>query len=276
MNCSYIYKNNIYTNLDNLKLVISQEEIRDNSKETLPYFESALDLLKNNGEVIPHEYAHHYIAWFRNTPLVQEAIKKWGSEEALVQVIGEQSAKQKGKAWKWWQEFKNWMIGLFSDLNNKDKEELKNIITDAFLQGVDLETGQVGISEQRSRELAERASELKSSKQFQKLTAEEKAKTIEQVTKEHRSIAALKDLSAKLAWRIGGKVTFENNPNADWKGYNQGMTSVLNEAYMDESTAFHEIMGHPIIRALKSISSQKEFVTLQQMIDNQEIEKRCS
>ena len=112
--------------------------------------------------------------------------------------------------------------------------------------------------------------------QFQKLTAEEKARTIEQVTKEHRSITALKDLAAKLAHRIGGKVEFENNPNADWKGYNQGNTSVLNEAYMDESTAFHEIAFHPIIRALKSMSSQKESVTLQQMIDNQEIEKRCS
>ena len=89
------------------------------------------------------------------------------------------------------------------------------------------------------------------SKQFQKLTAEEKAKTIEQVTKEHRSITALKDLSAKLAHRIGGKVKFENNPNADWKGYNQGMTSVLNEAYMTPDTPFHEILAHPIIRAIK-------------------------
>lgn len=113
-------------------------------------------------------------------------------------------------------------------------------------------------------------------KQFQKLTAEEKSKTIEQVTKEHRSIVALKDLAHKLAHRIGGKVEFENRTDMDWKGYNQGMTSVLNEAYMDESTAFHEIMGHPIIRALKSMSSQKESVTLQQMINNQEIEKRCS
>lgn len=113
-------------------------------------------------------------------------------------------------------------------------------------------------------------------KQFQKLTAEEKAKTIEQVTKEHRSITALKDLSTKLAHRIGGTVAFQNHPNADWKGYNQGMKSVLNKAYMDESTAFHEIMGHPIIRALKAISSQKESVTLQQMIDNQEIEKKCN
>jgi hypothetical protein len=113
-------------------------------------------------------------------------------------------------------------------------------------------------------------------KQFQKLTAEEKAKTIEQVTKEHRSIVALKDLSAKLAHRIGGKVEFENRTDADWKGYNQGMTSVLNEAYMTLDTPFHEIAFHPIIRALKSISSQKESVTLQQMVDNQEIEKICN
>ena len=68
--------------------------------------------------------------------------------------------------------------------------------------------------------------------QYQKLSAEEKAKTIEQVTKEHRSITALKDLAHKLAHRIGGTVRFENHPNADWKGYNQGNTSVLNEAYM--------------------------------------------
>lgn len=89
-------------------------------------------------------------------------------------------------------------------------------------------------------------------KQFQKLTAEEKAKTIEQVTKEHRSIVALKDLSAKLAWRIGGKVEFVNRTDVDWKGYRQGMTSVLNEAYMTLDTPFHEILGHPIIRAIKN------------------------
>ncbi len=87
---------------------------------------------------------------------------------------------------------------------------------------------------------------------FQKLAAEEKAKTIEQVTKEHRSITALKDLSAKLAYRIGSKVEFVNRTDVDWKGYNQGRTSVLNEAYMTPDTPFHEILAHPIIRALKS------------------------
>lgn len=100
---------------------------------------------------------------------------------------------------------------------------------------------------------------------FQKLTEAEKAKTIEQVTKEHRSIAALKDLSAKLAHRIGGKVEFKNRPDVDWKGYNQGITSVLNEAYMTPDTPFHEILAHPIIRAIKfkddntSIDKSKRF-----------------
>ena len=89
-------------------------------------------------------------------------------------------------------------------------------------------------------------------KQFQKLTTEEKAKTIEQVTKEHRSITALKDLSAKLAYRIGGKIEFVNKTDVDWKAYNQGMKSVLNEAYMTPDTPFHEILAHPIIRAIKN------------------------
>ena len=127
-----------------------------------------------------------------------------------------------------------------------------------------------------SKQNTEGFKDFNEGKQFQKLTVGEKARTIEQVTKEHRSIAAIKDLAAKLAHRIGGKVEFVNRTDVDWKGYNQGMTSMLNEAYMTSDTPFHEIAFHPIIRALKSMSSQKESVTLQQMIDNQEIEKKCS
>jgi hypothetical protein len=88
-------------------------------------------------------------------------------------------------------------------------------------------------------------------KQFQKLTAEEKAKTIEQITKEHRSITALKDLAHKLAHRIGGEVEFEYRTDVDYKGYNQGMKSVLNEAYMTPDTPLHEVLAHPIIRVIK-------------------------
>ena len=84
-------------------------------------------------DTIYHEYAHHYIAWNRNSPIVQEAIKKWGTEEALVQAIGEQSVKQKGEAWSWFKDFINWLKSKINKLSDKDAEELKNILTDAFL-----------------------------------------------------------------------------------------------------------------------------------------------
>jgi len=85
-------------------------------------------------DTLYHEYAHHYIAWNRDSALVQEAIKKWGSEEALVQAIGEQSAKQKGEAWNWWLRFTAWLLGDLNDLSKFDKETLKNVLTDAFLE----------------------------------------------------------------------------------------------------------------------------------------------
>jgi len=93
-------------------------------------------------DTLPHEYAHHYITWFKNTPLVQEAINKWGSEEALVQAIGEQVVAQKGEALNWWKKFTKWMQTLFDNITNKSKEELRDILTDAFLSRADLETYQ--------------------------------------------------------------------------------------------------------------------------------------
>ena len=154
-------------------------------------------------------------------------------------------------------------------------ESVENEPQDSVLKGVDkgrvAESGTVyattskNLHELGSKQDIEGFKDFVQSKQFQKLTAEEKAKTIEQVTKEHRSITALKDLAAKLAHRIGGKVEFENKTNVDWKGYNQGMKSVLNEAYMTPDTPFHEILAHPIIRAIKfkddnaSIDKSKRF-----------------
>jgi hypothetical protein len=140
MSCTYTYKNKVYTDLEQLKLDIGQEEIRINSPELLPYFIPAYNLLRNSGEVIPHEYAHHYIAWFRDTPIVQEAIKKWGSEEALVQSIGEQVVKQEGEAYNWWNSFVKWVLKLFNSLSKLQKEELTLILTDAFLTRQDLNT----------------------------------------------------------------------------------------------------------------------------------------
>lgn len=85
-----------------------------------------LNAALENQDTLPHEYAHHYIAWFRNTPLVQRGIKQFGSEEALVQAIGENSVK----ALKWYNRFFNWIKGLFNE-----KQDTLNEITKAFLSG---------------------------------------------------------------------------------------------------------------------------------------------
>lgn len=82
--------------------------------------------LLENQDTLPHEYAHHYVAWFRNTPLVQRGTKQFGSEEALVQAIGENSVK----ALKWYNRFFNWLKGLFNE-----KQDTLNEITKAFLSG---------------------------------------------------------------------------------------------------------------------------------------------
>jgi hypothetical protein len=86
-----------------------------------------IDAVNQKQDTLPHEYAHHYIAWFRNTPLVQEAIKKWGSEEALVQSIGEQVVKQKGDAYNWWTKFVKWILNTLNKLSALKKEELTEI-----------------------------------------------------------------------------------------------------------------------------------------------------
>ena len=85
-----------------------------------------LNTLLENQDTLPHEYAHHYIAWFRNAPIVQRGIKQFGSEEVLVQAIGENSVK----ALKWYNRFFNWVKGLFNE-----KQDTLNEITKAFLSG---------------------------------------------------------------------------------------------------------------------------------------------
>lgn len=85
-----------------------------------------LNTLLENQDTLPHEYAHHYIAWFRNAPIVQRGIKQFGSEESLVQAIGENSVK----ALKWYNRFFNWVKGLFNE-----KQDTLNEITKAFLFG---------------------------------------------------------------------------------------------------------------------------------------------
>lgn len=83
-----------------------------------------------NEDTLPHEYAHHYIAWFRNAPIVQKAIKAFGTEEKLVQAIGKNTVK----ATKWYNNIWNYIKGLF----NK-KQKLLNDLTNDFMSNTDLE-----------------------------------------------------------------------------------------------------------------------------------------
>ena len=157
MSCTYKYRGKIYTDLNKLKLDIGAEETRTNSPEISKYFEPAYDLLENSGEVVLNKYANHYIAWFRDTSIVRRAIKKWGSEEALVKAIGEQSIKQKGEAWQWWKDFLNYMKNLFNNMPSREKVYIKNALTDAFLSRQDLEKGNT-MSSERVKELMGRQS----------------------------------------------------------------------------------------------------------------------
>jgi hypothetical protein len=95
-------------------------------------------------DTIYHEYAHHYIAWNRNSPLVMEAIKKWGTEEKLVQAIGEQSLEQDGEVKNWLTKFIKWLKGDVSKISKLDAKKLRNILTDAFLTNYVFENELIG------------------------------------------------------------------------------------------------------------------------------------
>jgi len=88
-----------------------------------------INSLLQNTDTLPHEYAHHYIKMFRNTSIIKQGIELFGSEEKLVQVIGEQSIR----SLKWYQQFYDWIKSLFNS-----KQSLLNELTNNFLERNDL------------------------------------------------------------------------------------------------------------------------------------------
>jgi hypothetical protein len=97
------------------------------------------DKNRMSDDTIYHEYAHHYIAWNRNAPIVQAAIAKYNDkdgkngEERLVQAIGEQAAEQGGEARNWFIKFIEWLKKEVSQLTSLNSTQIKNVLTDAFL-----------------------------------------------------------------------------------------------------------------------------------------------
>ena len=63
---------------------------------------------------------------------------------------------------------------------------------------------------------------------------------------------AIRDLAARMVVRIGGNVRFISDLTKDYSGYNEGNTSVINLAKATLDTPIHEIIAHPIIRAIKN------------------------
>ncbi len=91
-----------------------------------------IDAKNQRQDTVPHEYAHHYIHMFRDSEIVQEGIKRFGTEEKLVQAIGEQVVIQEGEALNWWNKFVTWILSKLSD------KEVLQILTDSFLVRKDI------------------------------------------------------------------------------------------------------------------------------------------
>ena len=62
----------------------------------------------------------------------------------------------------------------------------------------------------------------------------------------------IRDLAARMSDRIGISVRFESDRSKNYKGKLENNTAVVNLAYATLDTPIHEILGHPIIRAIKS------------------------
>jgi len=189
------------------------------------------DKNRMSDDTIYHEYAHHYIAWNRDTPIVQEAIKKWGSEEALVQAIGEQSLKQKGQAWEWFKKFMAWLKGDINKLSKLDAEKLKNVLTDAFLTRQDLsqsKPSKKGVQEvfESNSELAKIGTQEEYSQYLDTIFPDSKVKDIVYHGSHSKFDSFDKSLvGSKTRADIKGKGFFFSNSPAIAAGYKQSLDS---------------------------------------------------
>lgn len=98
-----------------------------------------IDRINQGADTLPHEYAHYYIAMFKNSPIVQEGFKQFGDEEKLVQAIGENTVDRGGKARKWYQKFFMWIKKTLNK-NKYSQQALLEELTDAFLTRQQLST----------------------------------------------------------------------------------------------------------------------------------------
>jgi hypothetical protein len=69
----------------------------------------------------------------------------------------------------------------------------------------------------------------------------------------------IRDLAARLSDRIGMTVKFESDRSKEYKGKIENNIAYVNLAYATLDTPIHEILGHPIIRAIKNKYKTSKF-----------------
>ena len=84
----------------------------------------------------------------------------------------------------------------------------------------------------------------------------------------------IRDLAARIADRIGMKVQFESDRSKDYKGKIENNVAYVNLAYATLDTPIHEILGHPIIRAIKNKYTKGE-ITGYDFLDEQDTSNRA-
>lgn len=73
----------------------------------------------------------------------------------------------------------------------------------------------------------------------------------------------IKDIASRMSERIGMDVRFESDRTKEYKGKIDGNTAIINLAYATMDTPIHEILGHPIIRAIKENKQVKSEPNIQ-------------
>ena len=93
-------------------------------------------------ETPPHEYAHHYIDMYYNTPLVQEAIAKYGTVEELATMMGRYYANNKMSS-----SFENWVKDFWNDIKSLvGSPDIGYEIAEAFSSNKNIGTIEEGLA----------------------------------------------------------------------------------------------------------------------------------
>jgi len=148
-------------------------------------------------------------------------------------------------------------------LNSKDAEEAEKIRQEAIAEHPELFFKEQTIAEIdiENSEILRQEQENKDLTQYQNLTKESDENFI-------ASEKTIRDLAARLSDRIGIPFIFESDRTKEYKGklelqpksygtknvnYSSSeQVAVINLAYATLDTPIHEILGHPIIRAIKN------------------------